>query len=147
MNRQNPWRSYHQVATQTAPPGQLVLMLFDGAIRFLNRALAGFDEEEILERNVAINNNILRAQEIVNELNGSLDMERGGEFSEKLRGLYDYLDRRLQESNQAKDRAGIDEVITRLLTLRDAWSVMLSGQGNDSASSQPNERMSLSATG
>ena len=146
MNRQNPWRSYHQVATQTAPPGQLVLMLFDGAIRFLNRALSGFTEEEILERNVTINNNVLRAQEIINELNGSLDMEKGGEFSEKLRGLYDYLDRRLQESNQNKDRAGIDEVIARLLTLREAWSSMLSGQTSETAHPE-SESMSLSATG
>ena len=65
MNQANPWKSYRQVATQTAPPGQLVLMLFEGAIRFLDRALIGFTKEDPAEFHQTINNNIIRAQEIV----------------------------------------------------------------------------------
>jgi len=98
MKRFSSWQSYRQVATQTAAPGQLVLMLFDGAILFLERALVGFSSDDPLEHNMTVNNNILRAQAIVNELNLSLDMPRGGEFSRNMRRLYDYMDRRLHES-------------------------------------------------
>lgn len=125
MTYGNPWQSYRQVATTTAPPGQLVLMLYDGSIRFLNAALAGFDLEDPLEFNQTINNNIIRAQEIVNELNLSLNMTAGGQVAETLRGLYGYFDRQLQESNIRKEPDGIRDVIKRLTVLRGAWAEML----------------------
>jgi len=120
-----PWQSYKKVATTTATPGQLVLMLFDGAIRFLDQAQRGFSLEDPGEFNLTINNNIHRAQAIVDELNGSLDMEKGGELSDKLRGIYNYIDRRLDESNREKSPEGIRDAVERLSTLRDAWSEML----------------------
>ena len=68
-----------------------------------------------------------RAQAIIDELSGSLDMARGGELSQHLRGLYNYLDRRLDESNRTKTPEGIRECIERLGALRTSWSEMLSG--------------------
>lgn len=133
MTHGNPWQSYRQVATITAPPGALVLMLYDGALRFLGQALAGFDLEDPLEYNVAINNNVLRAQDIINELNLSLNMTAGGEFAQTMRSLYLYFDSRLQESNAYKKPEGIREVIQRLTVLRDAWAEMLSKQGQTGA--------------
>lgn len=126
----NPWQSYKKIATQTASPGQLVLMLFDGAIRFLEQALGGFDLEDPGEFNLTINNNVHRAQAIIDELNGSLDMTRGGEISQHLRGLYNYIDRRLDESNRTKSPEGIREGIERLGVLRTAWSDMLAGNSD-----------------
>jgi flagellar protein FliS len=114
---------------QTAPPGQLVVMLYDGAIRFLERANVGFQHEDPLEFNATINNNVLRAQEIIHELNNSLDMQQGGELANTLRALYNYMDRRLTESNMHKTSDGIHETIRRLTVLRDAWSEMLNQQG------------------
>ena len=128
MNQKHPWNSYRQIATQTAPPGQLVLMLYEGAIRFLNRALAGFAKEDPAEYHETIHNNIQRAQDIVNELNASLNLEAGGELAVNLRRLYLYLDWRLMQSNLKKEPAGIEEAIRRLTVLRDAWSAMLNGQ-------------------
>lgn len=128
MHPVNPWASYRSVATQTASPGQLVLMLFDGAIRFLECALTGFAQEDVAESYQTINNNVLRAQAIIHELNISLNMEQGGDFAQTLRRLYDYFDRRLQESNLKKVPVGIEEVIGRLTTLRDAWAQMLQGK-------------------
>lgn len=125
MISRNPWQSYRQVATKTAGPGQLVLMLLEGAIGFLDRALAGFQHEDPLEFNRTINNNVLRAQAIVNELNITLNMAEGGEIALHLRRLYTYMDSRLQESNQFKTREGIDDVIDRLRVLRDTWAQML----------------------
>jgi flagellar secretion chaperone FliS len=125
----NPWQSYRQVATQTATPGQLVLMLFDGAIRFLECARQGFGFDDPRDFNQTINNNVLRAQAIINELNLALDLEKGGDFAITLRRLYNYMDHRLQEANQYKKEEGIVEVVRRLTTLRDAWAEMLQNTG------------------
>ena len=86
----NPWNSYRKVATQTASPGQLVLMLYEGAIRFLERALSGFEIEDPAESNETISNNLLRTQEILFELNVSLNMQKGKEHSmtEKVRRTF-----------------------------------------------------------
>ena len=133
MNPKNPWQSYQKVATNTASPGQLVLMLYEGAIRFLNRALTGFECEEPVEFNTTINNNILRAQDIIRELDCSLNLEQGGELAQQLRRLYDYFDRRLLEANLRKDPEGVSEVIERITTLRDAWSEMLNQNAQPSS--------------
>jgi flagellar protein FliS len=75
-----------------------------------------------------IHNNLQSAQEIIRELNRSLNIEQGGECAVTLRKLYDYFDRRLQESNMRKRREGVDEVIVHLTILRDAWAKMLTTQ-------------------
>jgi|JI102314A1RNA_FD_contig_31_846689_length_1171_multi_4_in_0_out_0_2 flagellar protein FliS len=144
MTYGNPWQSYRNVATNTAPPGQLVLMLYDGAIRFLNQALAAFENEDPLEFNQTVSNNIIRAQDIINELNLSLNMTAGGEFSATMRGLYSYFDRRLQESNIQKEETGLREVIQRLTVVRDAWAEMLS---KEIEATQVESRPSLEAHG
>jgi flagellar protein FliS len=108
-------------------------MLYDGALRFLERALTGFANEDPQLFNETINNNILRAQEILTELNCSLDLRAGGEFAANLRRLYHYLHWRLQQSNLQKQEAGIREVINRLGVLREAWAQMLEGQGRPAA--------------
>ncbi|MEY4692434.1 MAG: flagellar export chaperone FliS [Verrucomicrobiota bacterium] len=121
----NPWQSYRQVATKTATPGQLVLMLFDGALRFLDKALVGFELDDPLDSNLAINNNILKAQEIIRELNVSLNLEKGGEFALTMRRLYNYYDLQLSQSNLKKDPSGIQLVVRLLTVIRDAWAEML----------------------
>jgi flagellar secretion chaperone FliS len=123
-----PWKSYRQVATQTAPPGQLVLMLYEGAIRFLEQARLGFTKEDPAEFNTTINNNILRAQEIILELNLSLNTTEGGELAATLRRLYEYMDWRLMQSNIKKEEEGLKDVIRRLTVLREAWTSMLQDQ-------------------
>lgn len=138
MYRKNPWQAYKQAAAQTASPGQLVLMLYDGTLKFLNSALAGFELDDPLEYNQTISNNILKAQAIIDELSVSLDMDAGGEFSDKMRGLYDYMDRRLVEANVSKTPEGIHEVIKHVTILRDAWREMLD-QGSVDGQGQPSQ--------
>ena len=100
-------------------------MLYDGAIRTLERALPGFSHDDPAEANMMVHNNLQRAQEIIRELNYSLNMDQGGECALTLRRLYDYFDRRIWESNVRKHREGVDEVIQHLTVLRDAWAAML----------------------
>jgi flagellar protein FliS len=141
----NPWKSYQQVATHTAPPGQLVLMLYEGAIRFLHRALAGFQIDDPAQSNEAISNNIIRTQDIIFELNVTLNIEAGGELAMTLRRLYDYLDRRLMDGNLKKDEAAVREVIGRITVLRDAWSQMLAGHGQPEQAGEEFKRGVLAA--
>ena len=125
----NPWKSYRQTATLTAPPGQVVMMLFDGAVRFLDSGLDGFGEADPGLSNMAIHNNLERAREIIRQLNLALDTERGGDLACELRRLYDYFDRRLLESNVKKKPQAAQEVRRHLAQLRDAWSTMLKAGG------------------
>lgn len=135
----NPWASYQKVAAQTANPGQLVLMLFEGAIRFLDRAQSGFALDDPAERNSAIHNNVQRTQDILHELNMALDVGQGGDLARTLRGLYEYMDRRLVESNVRKEEKGIVEVRQRIAVLRDAWAGMLQNPAAEPAHSPPLE--------
>ncbi len=125
MTPRNPWDSYRKVATQTASPGHLVLMLYDGAIGFLERSLTGFDSKDPLNFNLTINNNLRRAQSIISELNVTLNMELGGDVAENFRRLYNYFDRRLIQANVKKEREPIEEVLRHVRIMRDAWAQML----------------------
>jgi len=127
--RAYPVNAYKQVAAQTAPPGALVLMLFDGALRSLERALPAFDLDDPREKNQSIHNNLQRAVDIIRELNNSLDIEAGGELAGILRGLYFYFENQLIGSNLRKRRDGVIEVIAHLKELREAWAAMLTRQG------------------
>lgn len=126
----NPFKSYRQISTQTAPPGQLVLMLFDGVLKSLDCALIGFQQSDFAERNAAVQNHLARATDIIRELNNSLDMDAGGELAETLRGLYAYFERRLTESNFKKTDTGIREIQPMLKQLRDAWCAMLANEAS-----------------
>jgi flagellar protein FliS len=127
---------------QTAAPGQIVLMLFEGAIRFLDRAETGFAIDDPAEANQTIHNNIQRAQDILLELNMSLDTEKGGELAHTLRRLYQYMDRRLTDSNIRKNPQGLVETRGHLSTLRDAWAQML-GKKSSEPEQAPAARESL----
>jgi flagellar secretion chaperone FliS len=143
----NPWKSYRQVATQTAPPGQLILMLFDGALRFLDRGLAGFHCTDPAEANMTIHNNFQRALDIVRELNRSVNLQQGGECAETFRQLYDYFERKIVDSNVRKNPESAREVVEHLTVMRDAWAAMLAGLDNSKlpAEGSPLETASLDA--
>ena len=133
FQRANPWQAYRKVATQTATPGQLILQLYDGILRFLEQARLGFALDDPKEFNEAINNNIQRAHAIIRELDSALNLEQGGEVAVTLRRLYGYFDDRLQQANLTKTEEGITEVIRHATGLRDAWRDMLAGQSPDAA--------------
>lgn len=116
--------AYKAAAVTTATPGSLLLMLYDGALKFMRIADKAFEEEDPLAYNQTIHNNLIKAQNIVRELRSALiggdDQERI-DLVNNLIALYDYFDRRLQEANVKKDREIVQEVITRMSELRGAW--------------------------
>lgn len=125
MKSTNPLHIYRKTAATTASPGELVLMLFDGALRFMTAAELGFQEENFARRNELIHNNIMRTQAIITELQATLNMEKGGEFSENLYRLYDFMQEHLNQANREKNLDKIKTVVGFMQDIRDAWSQML----------------------
>jgi flagellar protein FliS len=117
-------KSYRTLAVTTASPGQLILMLFDGALRFLTEAQDGFDDPDFVKRNERIHNNLVKAQNVLKELQGSLNMEVG-EFSERMYALYNFMMAQLRLANLKKDPEPLRVVIGMLNGIRDAWAQML----------------------
>lgn len=123
-------RTYRSNAVLTASPGQLVLMLYDGALTALTLARHAFEQPGDTPRRIeSINQQLLKAQSILVELQSGLNFEAGGEFAHTLHRLYDYHHRRLLEANIHKRVEPVIEVEKLLRELRDAWAEMLNKQG------------------
>lgn len=122
-------RAYRTNAVLTASPGQLVLMLYDGALKALALAREAFDTPAEDPRRIAvINQQLLKAQAILTELQNGLNMEVGGEFARTMHRLYDFHLGRLLEANLRKQVAPVVEVERLVRELRDAWAQMLTQQ-------------------
>lgn len=126
-------RTYRSNAILTASPGQLVLMLYDGALKSLALAQEAFKQPDSDFRRIElINQHLLKAQAIITELQAGLNMDAGGDFAKTMHRLYDYHNRRLLEANLRKQIEPVVEVERLLRELRDAWAQMLSQQDNGS---------------
>lgn len=112
------YEEYQVNQIETADPKQLVVMLYEGAIKFLEEALANVENFKKFD---LVNNKILRAQDIITELMVSLDMEKGGEIAENLLSLYVFMKKELLEANMKKERGGIERVLKMLRDLLNAW--------------------------
>jgi len=122
-------RTYRSNAILTASPGQLVLMLYDGALKAMALAEEGFNSPAENPRRIElINLQLIKAQAILSELQSGLNMEVGGEFALTMYRLYDYHNRRLFESNLRKHVEPLIEVQRLVGQLRDAWAEMLAKQ-------------------
>jgi flagellar protein FliS len=110
-----PQNKYQQYSVQTASPAQLIIMLYDGAIRFIKQGIDGIENKDYQK----VNYSLIRAQQIVNELIASLDHEYP--ISSNLLEIYDYMVRKLLESNMRKNKQSAEEVISLLNELRESW--------------------------
>ena len=109
--------AYQQTAIGTQSKGRLIVMLYDGAIKFLKLAVRELEAENY----AAKGQHISRAQDILNELNAVLDVDAGGEVASNLRRLYLFMNRRLSEANAKRDPQMIREVITLMEELNQSW--------------------------
>jgi len=112
--------TYQENAVTTQSKGKLVVMLYDGAIRFLKQAI-----KEIEAKNPeAKGRYISKATDILFELNTVLDMEAGGEVAMNLRKLYLFMGRHLADANMKQDTGKIEEVIKLLEELNQSWKTI-----------------------
>lgn len=110
--------AYRQTQLTTTTPGHLLVMLYDGAITYLEKA-----KQEIAVKNYAQKGILIsQALDIIAELNASLNMEKGGELAQNLYKLYTYCNARLLRANLKMDITLIDEVIDILSTFRAAFA-------------------------
>ncbi len=124
-------RTYQAQAVLTASPGQLILILYDGALRFMGSAIDALKEPEQTPRSIEqAHINLIKTQNIIAELQSSLNHEAGGEYSANLDRLYDYYLRRLNHANLKKDAAPVVEVENLIRQLRDGWAEMLRSQSS-----------------
>jgi flagellar secretion chaperone FliS len=110
--------AYRQQSILTATPGQLVVMLYDGCLRFLNQAAFAMREGRTGEAGARLT----RAEAIIDELLDTLDLEKGGVIASRLQGIYVFSSRQLIEARTARDPEMIEKVAELLGELRDAWA-------------------------
>jgi flagellar protein FliS len=116
----NGVEAYQYTAVTTQSRGRLIVLLYDGAIKFMKLAI-----QEIEAGNWAAKGQYLgRAQDIIMELNTVLDMEAGGEIAQNLRRLYDFMYRHLWRANAQKDPQMIREVIAVMEELNASWKTI-----------------------
>ncbi|HEV7751473.1 MAG TPA: flagellar export chaperone FliS [Baekduia sp.] len=116
----NPYASpqaYRQSAVLTATPEQLVVMLYDGAVRFLRQAEIAMREGAFLHSYEKLG----RGEAIIDELIATLNMDTG-EIAERLQAIYIFQKRTLIEARVQRDDVKIGQVVALLSSLREAWA-------------------------
>jgi flagellar protein FliS len=109
---------YREAAVRGASPVQLVIFLYEQAIEDVRRALAAFTRGDIETRTREINH----ALKVVGHLQGSLDMERGGEVARNLYRFYSQVRSALLEAHARQSAKLLEQQITLLVTVREAWT-------------------------
>ena len=132
----NAVTAYRETKIKTASQGQLIIMLYDQAIKNLNSGI------ELLELNTRgkkdpgriekINKAILKTQEIITELSVSLDFDQGGEIAKNLFSLYTWFNQELLEGNIKQDLSRLVSVRNMINELRSAWSEIIARNASES---------------
>lgn len=129
MMLNNPYAQYTNNRIATASPGELTLMLYEGAIKFCNIGIIAIEEQNIQKSH----DNIMKAEAIVRELR--LTLNHKYPVAKDFENVYNYLIRRLHEANISKDKEILEEVNKHLRSMRDTWKEVMrmckSGEAND----------------
>ena len=144
MNKGGYRKQYSQVQIQTANKGKLIVMLYQGAIKFMKKALRGMEKKDMEEKG----NALIKAQDIILELLYALDQEMlnsGNELALNLQRLYLYAYRRLVHANVRQDEGAIKEIIDVMTNLAEAWETVAAG--DSSADSATSSRSGITITG
>ena len=116
----NGIKAYQETAICTQNRGQLVVMLYDGAINFLKQSIADLEQGDYASKGIRI----AKATDIIIELNTVLDMDKGGQIAQNLRSLYNFMHHHLSEANLKKDATMVQDVINLLEELKQSWQAI-----------------------
>lgn len=131
MSILNAKNVYQNNSVQTASPGELTLMLYNGCLKFIGLARTAIELKNTEQKNT----NLLKAQKIIQELMVTLNMDL--EISKSMMQMYDYINRRLIEANIQSDVTILDEVEDYVTDFRNTWKEVI----------QINRRMQHGVTG
>lgn len=112
--------TYVETAVSEATPHKLVEMLYDGALKNMNLAKVFMLQKDFEKKSIYIN----KALSILASLRTCVDLEKGGDIAKNLYDLYDYCYRRLFESSLKNDTEIVDEIISHIRTVSEAWKMM-----------------------
>ncbi|MCM1133982.1 MAG: flagellar export chaperone FliS [Clostridium sp.] len=115
----NAFNQYNNSKILTASPAELVLMLYEGAIKFCNIAIVAIEQGDIQKAHT----NIVKTQRIVDHLRATLDMKYP--VAKEFDKVYAYLQRRLREANMKKDKVILGEVCEHIRSMRDTWKEVM----------------------
>ncbi|MCY8073024.1 flagellar export chaperone FliS [Bacillus inaquosorum] len=125
MAIQNPYTAYQQNSVNTATPGELTLMLYNGCLKFIRLASQAIENDDMERKN----ENLIKAQNIIQELNFTLN--RNIELSGSMGAMYDYMYRRLVQANIKNDMSMLAEVEGYVTDFRDAWKQAMQSERKD----------------
>ena len=125
--------SYHVNDISTSNQGQLILMMYDGALQAVNQSIQCMDQKDVAGQSRFI----LKAQDIINELSLALDMKQGGEVSKTLEQLYQFILNQLIQSNITSDKVYLETVIKILSPLQEAWKRIADSSNEEPEISEP----------
>lgn len=129
VNNAEGYNAYLRSKVMTATPAELTLMLYEGAIKFVNKAIMSIEKDDVM----GAHNNLMKSQRIIEELRASLDHKYP--VAKEFDTVYEYILRRLVETNIKKDKDILEEVLEHLRTMRNTWKeVMKNANAPQSAS-------------
>jgi flagellar protein FliS len=115
--KKNPVDAYRRTEVLTASRETVLLMLYEGAIRFLKQAIAAAERNDTKEKARLL----CKVQEIVTELQATLNFEAGGDLAKSLEGLYVFVSHRLVRGNLSNETRGLLDALNVLETLQSGW--------------------------
>ncbi|MFP4687783.1 MAG: flagellar export chaperone FliS [bacterium] len=121
----DPMTAYKSTRIETASREQILLMLYEGAIKFMKQAKTALENNN----NQQSHEKLLKAQDIITELMASLDMEVGGEIARDLYNLYDFILYNLVQANVEKNPRRIQQALPIMRQLESAWNEIINEQG------------------
>ena len=113
----NPYVQYKQTQITTANRGQILIMLYEAAIRYVKKASLSIDNKDLAGKGVAIG----KTHDIINELLNTLDFEAGGQIARDLERLYNFMTEQLIKSNMENSKDPLLSVEKNLITLLEGW--------------------------
>ncbi len=142
------YSAYREIGVKTASQGKLVVMLYDGAVTNLEKAIALVGEDgKIDAKNIeSFGSSLQKVMDIITELEVSLDLDKGGEIAKNLMSLYVFFNKQVLAATMSHDKKNLSFVHGLLLQLRDAWTQASETSANTQAKI-PGEVSSFSITG
>lgn len=124
MIQNQGYAAYGNSKILTASPAELTLMLYDGAIKFVNIAITATEKKDVEKAH----NNIMKAENIIIEFQSTLDHKYP--VAKDFDTVYTYLLQRLRDANLKKDKEILEEVLGHLRTMRDTWKEVMAKTAN-----------------
>jgi len=114
-------KEYHQNEVATSSQAKLIVMMYEGALKFVTLAIEGIDNHDLSKKGKYIS----KTHDIINELSCALDMKKGGEVAQKLESLYQFILHQLTLANIKSDRKTLESIVNVITPLMEAWKELL----------------------